>query len=186
MTIIAEIMVNVNTVKVIEPIKIKEGVKSMTKANREIIFNKFNGRCAYCGEPLEKGWHVDELLPCVRLYEWKPAGWRHKITKEPKPKDGTVRLMDEVAMKDYEYVDSKSVFKGYQYPERLTLENQMPACASCNINKHSGSLEEFRQLIQGFMKHLNGVNTQYKIAKRYGLVQETVKPIVFYFETFKK
>ena len=44
------------------------------------------------------------------------------------------------------------------------------------------SLEEFRNLITGFMKHLNEVNTQYKIAKRYGLVNETLKPIVFYFE----
>jgi len=44
------------------------------------------------------------------------------------------------------------------------------------------SIEEFRNLISGFMKHLNEVNTQYKIAKRYGLVNETIKPIVFYFE----
>ena len=44
------------------------------------------------------------------------------------------------------------------------------------------SLEEFRDLITGFMKHLNEINTQYKIAKRYGLVSETIKPIVFYFE----
>lgn len=32
------------------------------------------------------------------------------------------------------------------------------------------------------MKHLNEVSTQYKIAKRYGLVTEDIKPIVFYFE----
>jgi hypothetical protein len=44
------------------------------------------------------------------------------------------------------------------------------------------SLEEFRRLIQGFMLHLNERNTQYKIAKRYGLVREFIKPIVFYFE----
>lgn len=71
---------------------------------------------------------------------------------------------------------------GYVYSERLVIINQMPSCASCNINKHSMSLEEFRSLIQGFMKHLNELNTQYKIAKRYGLVKENIKPIVFYFE----
>ena len=43
-------------------------------------------------------------------------------------------------------------------------------------------LEDFRQLIAGFMKHLNERNTQYKIAKRYGLVMEHEKPVVFYFE----
>ncbi len=157
----------------------------MKKKDRELIFNKYNGRCAYCSDPLQKGWHVDEIEPCIRLYEWTKAHWRHKITKQPKPKDGSARLMDEEAMKDYEWVDGKNVFKGYQYPERLHVDNQNPSCASCNINKHGGSIEEFRQLIQGFMKHLNELNTQYKIAKRYGLIEEKIKPVVFYFETFK-
>lgn len=47
------------------------------------------------------------------------------------------------------------------------------------------SLENFRQLVAGFMKHLNERSTQYKIAKRYGLVQEVEKEIQFYFETYK-
>lgn len=129
----------------------------MKKKDREVIFNKYGGRCAYCGCELVKGWHVDELEPCRRKYreeqvlgEWK---WRQKLV-------------------------------GYIHPDRLHIDNQMPACASCNINKHSGSLEDFRALIAGFMKHLNEISTQYKIAKRYGLIQETVKPVVFYFETF--
>lgn len=115
----------------------------MSKTDREKIFNKYNGKCAYCGCELTKGWHVDELLPVRRNG------------------DGTC-----------------------MHPERFNFENQMPACASCNINKHSGSLEDFRQLIQGFKKHLNERNTQYKISKRYGLVNEIDKPVVFYFETF--
>lgn len=44
------------------------------------------------------------------------------------------------------------------------------------------SLEDFRKLITGFMKHLNEVSTQYKIAKRYGLVKETEIKVEFYFE----
>jgi hypothetical protein len=59
----------------------------------------------------------------------------------------------------------------------------MPSCASCNINKHSEPLEFFRKAIMGYMKHLNEISTQYKIAKRYGLVIEDIKPIIFYFET---
>lgn len=113
----------------------------MKKKDREFIFNKYGGRCAYCGDYLQKGWHVDELLPVRRNG------------------DGTCL-----------------------HPERFHIDNQMPSCPSCNINKHSGSIEEFRNLITGFMKHLNEINTQYKIAKRYGLVNESVKPIVFYFE----
>ena len=123
-----------------------------SKKDREIIFNKYGGRCSYCGDPLQKGWHVDELLPVRRNMK-------------------------------YNKNKSKFVHNGtYEHPERLNINNQMPSCPSCNINKHSMSLEEFRNLIMGFMKHLNEVNTQYKIAKRYGLVNETIKPIVFYFE----
>ncbi len=62
----------------------------------------------------------------------------------------------------------------------------MPACASCNINKHALKLEDFRQLVAGFMEHLNERNTQYKIAKRYGLVIEQENTVVFYFEKCKK
>lgn len=123
-----------------------------SKKDREIIFNKYGGKCSYCGDPLQKGWHVDELLPVKR---------NHKYDKDKQ----------------------KFVWDGtYEHPERLNINNQMPSCPSCNINKHSGSIEEFRSLITGFMKHLNEINTQYKIAKRYGLVKEEIKPIVFYFE----
>ena len=111
------------------------------KERRQIIFNKYDGKCAYCGVDLKKGWHVDELLP---------------IRRNP---DGSCLL-----------------------PERIHIDNQMPSCPSCNISKHSNTLEEFRSLIIGFMRHLNDVNTQYKIAKRYGLVSEINKPVKFYFE----
>lgn len=127
-----------------------------TKKEREIIFNKYGGKCSYCGDELQKGWHVDELLPVKR---------NHKYDKDKQ----------------------KFVWDGtYQHPERLNIDNQMPSCPSCNINKHNGSIDEFRSLITGFMKHLNEVNTQYKIAKRYGLVKEEIKPIVFYFEQFNQ
>jgi len=122
------------------------------KANRQLIFDKFNGHCAYCGCELQKGWHVDELLPCKRIFEFD----REK---------------------------RKWVWSGkYEHPERLTVDNQMPACASCNINKHSLPLESFRNLISGFINSLNRDSVQYKIAKRYGLLQEIEKPVVFYFE----
>jgi 5-methylcytosine-specific restriction endonuclease McrA len=126
----------------------------MTK--RERIYNKFGGKCAYCGCELQKGWHVDELLPVKRNFEYNKSTGKFKST-------GTCL-----------------------HPERFNIDNQMPACASCNINKHSMSLEGFRNIITGFMKHLNEENTQYKIAKRYGLVNEIIKPIIFYFEKIKE
>ena len=136
------------------------------KKQRELIYNKYGGLCAYCGTGLQKGWHVDEIEPVRR-------GWEYL-------KDENGNRIWCAEKRDYK---TKATV---MHPERFTIENQMPACASCNINKHSGSLEEFRKLIEGFMKHLNELNTQYKIAKRYGLVVENVKPVVFYFESVGK
>lgn len=128
----------------------------MKKADREKIFNKYGGRCAYCGCELQKGWHVDEIEPVRRNWTW-----------------------------EYDEKKRKHVRKivGSVHPERFTIENQNPACASCNINKHSESLEHFRANIAAYMKHLNEISTQYKIAKRYGLIQETGIEVKFYFET---
>jgi len=148
------------------------------KELRQKVYNKYDGRCAYCGCELQKGWHVDELLPVQRNRKLMKAGFYNKATG--KLKDPEHRAMND---SKYEYRNSKWINDGYEYPERLNINNQMPSCPSCNINKHSLSLEDFRQLIQGFMKHLNEINTQYKIAKRYGLVKEEIKPVVFYFET---
>ena len=128
-----------------------------SKKDREIIFNKYGGKCAYCGDDLKKGWHVDELLPVRRNYFYDSVKKKTVLDKE----------------------------NPYYHPERMNIDNQMPSCPSCNINKHSGTIEEFRNLIQGFKKHLNEINTQYKISKRYGLVVEVEKPVVFYFEEVK-
>lgn len=148
----------------------------MKKADRQLIFDKYGGRCAYCGEPLVKGWHVDEIEPCRRNYEWRPGHWT---------KGGNHHMSeDALTARGSKWIEGRDVFVGYEHTERLHIDNQMPACASCDINKHSMSLEDFRSLIAGFMKHLNEINTQYKIAKRYGLVREDIKPVVFYFETF--
>lgn len=128
-----------------------------SKKQREIIFNKYGGKCAYCGVELEKGWHVDEIEPVRRNYKWNKEKRTYETDKD----------------------------NPFCHPERMHIGNQNPACASCNINKHNLSLEEFRNLIQGFMKHLNEVSTQYKLAKRYGLVTETNIKVIFYFETKK-
>lgn len=127
----------------------------MTKEQRQEIFNKYGGRCAYCGCELQKGWHVDEIEPVRR-------NWKH----------------------EYDHDKGRHIRKitGAVNPENFNMGNQNPACASCNINKHSDSLEQFRKNIAAYMKHLNELNTQYKIAKRYGLIKETGIEVKFYFE----
>jgi hypothetical protein len=126
----------------------------LSKKDREMIFNKYNGRCAYCGCELNKGWHADHLKPVRRKMKYCREKKRHVVTGE------------------------------LRHPKRECLANYNPACASCNINKHAMSLEDFRELVFGFVKSLNRDSTQYKIAKRYGFIVEVEKPLLFYFETF--
>ena len=135
----------------------------MRKQEREIVFNKYKGRCAYCGQELQKGWHVDELLPIRRA-------WKYKY------KENGQMMFD----KNYNPVKEHYLL----HPEHLNIDKQMPSCPSCNINKHSMSLEEFRNLIENFTTSLNRDSTQYKIAKRYGLVKESKHPVIFHFETY--
>jgi 5-methylcytosine-specific restriction endonuclease McrA len=132
---------------------------------RKLIFDKFGGKCAYCGCELIKGWHIDHIEPIGRNYKIIPAGYIHYGTPSQK------------------WEKEKKVPIPPQRPHLDTIENKNPACASCNINKHEMSIEEFRKFIKGFMKHLNELNTQFKIAKRYGLVTENDIEIKFYFET---
>jgi hypothetical protein len=128
----------------------------MNNKLREQIFNKFGGRCAYCGEELRKGWHVDHIAAIKRDSKWNMDKKRFEQT-------GTCRK-----------------------PEHENIENYNPSCASCNIQKNSYSVEQFRINIQQFVNSLNTNSTQYKFTKRYGLVKEINKEVIFYFETLNQ
>jgi 5-methylcytosine-specific restriction endonuclease McrA len=68
------------------------------------------------------------------------------------------------------------------HPENENIDNLVPTCASCNIQKGNMSVEEFRERIAGFVHSLNSYHTQYAVAKRYGLVKETNSEVKFWFE----
>ncbi|WP_224785808.1 hypothetical protein [Pandoraea fibrosis] len=38
----------------------------LTKAQREQLRLKYDGRCAYCGCQLPERWHADDFEPCIR------------------------------------------------------------------------------------------------------------------------
>lgn len=69
-----------------------------------------------------------------------------------------------------------------EHPENDNLDNYMPSCISCNIDKNSLDLEDWRWMIKNKVVCLNRDNTTYQKAKRYGLVVETDIDVVFYFE----
>lgn len=160
----------------------------MKKDDRKVVFNRFGGRCAYCGDPLVSGWHADHLIPCRRRYK-EVVGWGEVNGLYP---EFTRQEVNKMTPEEFEaagvkfYTRPRMVADGYDNPAANCLANMYPACKSCNINKSTLDVEGFRALINGFMKHLNEINTQYKFAKRYGLVLEDPQPVVFFFETFDK
>lgn len=68
------------------------------------------------------------------------------------------------------------------YPHRDTLENMNPACAPCNIDKHSMTLESWRQLMQRSNEVLMRDVSTFRRAVRYRMLTLNSEPIVFYFE----
>jgi 5-methylcytosine-specific restriction endonuclease McrA len=65
------------------------------------------------------------------------------------------------------------------------FDNLNPSCRYCNKHKDTFDLETFRKEIEIQIDRLNKCSANYRIAKRYGLIQETIKPVIFYFETIK-
>lgn len=49
-------------------------------AIRQQVFEKYGGKCAYCGCDLQKGWNVDHIEPAWHTWTEEEAA-RHKINK---------------------------------------------------------------------------------------------------------
>ena len=127
----------------------------LNKTDRLIVFDKYGGKCAYCGCDLEKGWHVDHIEPIKRNYYYN----RHK---------------------------RKWMSRGSCENPNDDMSNFNPSCPSCNRMKSSFTLKQFRELIGGFINSLNSYHPQYRFVKKYGLVEETNKPVVFYYEKYEQ
>ncbi|HBG30768.1 MAG TPA: HNH endonuclease [Gammaproteobacteria bacterium] len=121
------------------------------KAERAAVFAKYDGRCAYCGEPLGDRWHVDHFEPVVRKLEWAPGGG--------------VRTTSEC-----------------YNPERHAMENLMPACAPCNMDKSSLNVETWRRKLEGACGVLRRNQPTYRHALRFGLVAENEARVIFHYE----
>lgn len=65
------------------------------------------------------------------------------------------------------------------------LSNMLPACRSCNHYKSTLDVEGYRKYIEGIPKRLDRDSIPYNVGKRFGIVQEVKKPIVFWFEELR-
>jgi 5-methylcytosine-specific restriction endonuclease McrA len=126
----------------------------MNKKDRQIVFDKFNGHCAYCGEILiPKTLHVDHIIPQANFY------W-HVINKHKVPS-----FLAHLTVIDVNHVD-----------------NLFPACGVCNRWKSTFDLETFRNEIFMQTERLKKTSASFRMAKRYDLIQYTFKGVKFYFE----
>jgi 5-methylcytosine-specific restriction endonuclease McrA len=124
------------------------------KINREEVYNKCGGRCAYCGNQIKiKEMQVDHIIPTSFFSQ-------HINNKVRVPK-----FLNHLTESDVNHMD-----------------NLLPTCRVCNKWKSAHDLELFRKEIEEQVRRLNDYSSNYRMAKRYGLVEETIKPIIFYFE----
>ena len=124
---------------------------------REIIHSKYNCKCAYCGcEITIKEMQVDHIIP--------KKTFRQTIVNNHKVPSFLTHLTEF----DVEHIDNKN-----------------PACRVCNKWKDAFDLELFRSELSEQLNRLNKYSASYRIAKKYGLIEEKTKKIKFYFEHCK-
>jgi hypothetical protein len=68
------------------------------------------------------------------------------------------------------------------HPDRDTPEQMNPACAACNIDKHSMSIEEWRGVIERSNDVLMRDVSTFRRAVRFGLIERKNETVVFHFE----
>jgi len=128
----------------------------MKKAIRLQVLNKLKGKCGYCGDELNGVFQVDHIIP-------KQDFNRHVLYFQ----SWVPKFLKHLILGDVNHID-----------------NLMPACRVCNNRKSSMHLELFRSELQDQLKRASENSANYRMAKKYGQVVETPKPIVFYFENY--
>lgn len=127
------------------------------KKQRESVYKKYNGHCAYCGKNIEiKDMQIDHIIP-QQNYEWV---FKNNL------QDRIPYFLSHLSINDLHNID-----------------NLNPACRVCNKWKDTYHLELFRSEIQEQTKRLQLRSSNYRMAKLFGLVKETDVKVKFYFET---
>jgi len=86
----------------------------------------------------------------------------------------------------------KAIYRNSQAPEGMDrpqnehIDNYFPACAPCNLFKTVWTVEQFRSEIQAQVSRARAYSANFRVAERFGLIQEVSKPVVFWFEQYDK
>lgn len=113
--------------------------------------------------------------------------------KEKKRKSISKKQRQEIAKK----TNGKCGYCGIDLPDRwhvdhiepfarqaskCELDNFMAACPQCNRFKDTFSIEGFRRELSYQVERARDYSVNFRFAEKYGQVEITNKPIVFYFE----
>ena len=130
--------------------------KAVSKKMRLQVYNKYQGRCAYCGREIKlQEMQVDHIIPLAySIYG-------------PKEQADKVREMFEDGSIN-------------------SLENLMPACRACNFYKGINDTERFRERIKSELDHTCRQSFQTRLAMQYGMIKYIPWDGVFYFEKIEK
>lgn len=126
--------------------------KPISKATRRLVYEKYNGHCAYCGREIEmKDMQVDHIIPVMKSY--------YGIKEE--------------ALKVRQMIEDGSFNR---------IDNLMPACRACNYYKSMSDIEGSRQRIMNELEHTCRSSFQTKLAMQYGMITYKPWDGKFYFE----
>ena len=89
-------------------------------------------------------------------------------------KDMQVDHIEPLYVHEKEYASGKAGFLD-------DAENLMPACRACNFYKSTYSIEEFRERIETMKDRLKKMFI-YRLALKYGIVEEKSGKVEFFFE----
>lgn len=130
--------------------------KPISKAIRQMVYDKYNGHCAYCGKGITmKNMQIDHITPVM----WTVYGTKEQ--REPIEQMVATGTMD-------------------------SIDNYMPACRSCNYYKGMGDIESLRNRILTQLDHTCRSSFQVRLAMQYGMIEYKPWDGKFYFERTKE
>lgn len=167
---------------------------------RQLIFNKFNGLCAYTGKPLGEDWQVDHLEPVIRKMKIQHGYYKNMATGNKATEEEIKEYnRTENTLIRLERIPNKLVPDGFHNPENNCIDNLVPALRIINHYKSSHSLESFRKYILTLherLKKLPKNTSRTETLRRIDYLKQvanafdiaTDKPFngKFYFETINK
>lgn len=122
--------------------------KPLSKKQREALYQKYNGRCAYCGAEIKiEEMQADHIFSIYHAESGRVAGYNV-------PTDEQLNSID----------------------------NFRPSCRACNYYKSTYDIDSFRRAIKEMLWKNLKKTFAYRMALKYGLIEEHDINIEFYFE----